>query len=448
MEAGDMREEDIEALIEVGEGQHVEFKRKARNLAKEMVAFANSEGGKILIGVDDKGNRTGISNKNSEKSKIQNFVGDCDPEVDIEIEEVDSVLVVHIKESDEAHKAPDGFYLRKGANSQKLEKDEIVAIMHDRGDITFDELINNEFKYPEDFSSEAFEEFIEMSDISFEISQESLLENLGVAKREDGDLVFRNSGVLMFASNIKKFFMQAEIICGAYESEDKANITAREVISKPLIPSIKEALDFIVGNIGSRYIFEGLERKKVSEYPVDALREAIVNAVMHREYRETREAIHVDIFPERVVVRNPGGLIAGIGPEDLGKKSIRRNPDIAYLLDKANLVERMGTGINRMKKAMKESGLPEPIFNTDGEFEVIIKKGAKEDIGDLSKADLNDRQKKALQVIYEEGKITSSKYQELFGVSKGTAYRDIQDMLEKGFIEKKGSGRGTKYIPK
>lgn len=252
----------------------------------------------------------------------------------------------------------------------------------------------------------------------------------------------------MFAKNPKQFFVQAEIICGAYESEERVDLRDRKVIEKPIIFSIPEAEQFTLNNIGKRIVIEELTRKKVPEVPKEALREAIVNAVMHTDYHGVTESIQIDIFPEKIEIKNPGGLVEGMRQEDLGEKSRRRNPNIANILDKTGYAERMGTGVNRMKRAMKESNLPEPKFDTNSHFQVTLQRKKKEKSIELSEADLNDRQKKALKITYEEGKITNSRYREATGASRYTVVKDLKDMISKDLLEMKGKGKGTYYIPK
>lgn len=177
--------EELRELIKTKEGHKLEFKEKpSKNLTKEMVAFANADGGRILIGVSDSGEIKELEKINEIDSQIYDFAHNCDPAVTIKTEIVGEVLVVEVKEGSELHKAPDGFYLRQGTNSQKLSKQEIIALMHERGEIVFDEMICKGFNYPEDFDEDSFNEFLEKADITDNLDPEKFLKNLGVAKGE------------------------------------------------------------------------------------------------------------------------------------------------------------------------------------------------------------------------------------------------------------------------
>lgn len=439
--------EELQELIKTKEGHKLEFKEKpSKNLANEMVAFANADGGRILIGVSDTGEIKGLEKINKKDSQVYDFAYNCEPPVTIKTETVGKVLVVEVKEGNEIHKAPNGFYLRQGPNSQKLSRQEIINLMHERGEIVFDEIICKEFNYPEDFDEDAFNKFLEKADITDNLDIEKFLKNLGVAKEEK--LRFTNAGVLMFAKNPKQFFIQAEIICGVYESENRADLRDRKVIEKPIILSIPEAEQFTLNNTEKKIVIEELTRKRVPEIPKEVLREAIVNAVMHTDYHGAAESIQIDIFPEKIEIRNPGGLIEGMRKEDLGEKSRRRNPNIANILDKTGYAERMGTGVNRMKKAMKESNLPEPKFDTNSHFQVTLQRERRIGPIELSEAGINDRQKKALRVTYKEGRITNSRYREITDASRATAKKDLKDMVSKDLLEMKGEKKGAYYIPK
>lgn len=445
-----MKEEDLDTIIESGEGQYTEFKSKANNIAKEMVAFANSSGGKLIIGINDEGEYTQLSNLNKEKSRVRDAARNCDEPVRIsEIEEVDGRLIVNIPESSQAHRCSKGWFIREGANSQKQNKEEIIKLMQRKKDIQFGNSYSPRFNYPEDFDSEAYEEFLAEADITSNIPPEDLLENLGVLEVDDNDEInFTNAGILMFAKNPKKFFAHAEIICNSYQSEDKVEIKDREVIEDPIIPSIRKSITFVKENIGTRYVIKDIKRQEVLEIPTEVLREAIVNAIMHRDYHNNNESIHIDIFPDKVEIRNPGGLVAGMREEDLGRKSMRRNQILANLLDKAEFVERSGTGINRMKKRMRENKLAEPDFDANSHFQVTLYRGKNQVVPDLSDEDLNERQEDAISHLFNSDKITSAEYQNLaqHNISRKTALRDLNELIEKGWIKRKGHGSDTHYV--
>src|SRR5579872_5523444 len=154
-------EEELQSIIQSGEGYTIEFKRSVNSdLAKEMVAFANSSGGRIFIGIEDDGTIKGIAIGNGVKSQIQSTASDCDPAISIDIAVVGNVIVVHVKEgSTKPYRCTNGFYIRNGPNSEKLTTQEIAEFFKEHGRINFDEMPCNSIEHPSDFDEDAIKDF-------------------------------------------------------------------------------------------------------------------------------------------------------------------------------------------------------------------------------------------------------------------------------------------------
>lgn len=149
---------------------------------------------------------------------------------------------------------------------------------------------------------------------------------------------------------------------------DKVNILDRKDFAGGLVNDIEESLRFIERNTRTGYRIEKLRREDVPEYPMRALREAITNAVMHRDYFEAGANVFVEIYEDRIEISNPGGLPKGLSREELGTRSVRRNPLIADLLQRIALIEKAGTGIRRMIEDARKHRCPEPKFAVNGFF--------------------------------------------------------------------------------
>ena len=192
--------------------------------------------------------------------------------------------------------------------------------------------------------------------------------NIEVAERAGRRLIFRNAGVLFFAKEVGRFFPQAYVTCLLAKGTDKVNILDRKDFAGGLVSDIEESLRFIERNTRTGYRIEKLRREDVPEYPMRALREAITNAVMHRDYFEAGANVFVEIYGDRIEVSNPGGLPKGLSKEELGTRSVRRNPLIADLLHRIALIEKAGTGIRRMIEDARKHKCPEPKFTVNGFF--------------------------------------------------------------------------------
>jgi len=192
--------------------------------------------------------------------------------------------------------------------------------------------------------------------------------NIEVAERVRGRLIFRNAGVLFFARDVSHFFPQAYVTCLLAKGIDKVNILDRKDFAGGLVSDIEESLRFIERNTRTGYRIEKLRREDVPEYPMRALREAITNAIMHRDYFEAGANVFVEIYDDRIEISNPGGLPKGLSREELGTRSVRRNPLIADLLHRIALFEKAGTGIRRMIEDARKHKCPDPKFTVNGFF--------------------------------------------------------------------------------
>ena len=271
---------DLRILIQEGEGTTLEFKESlSSSFARELVALANTIGGKILLGVRDDGTVIGVHDSNTLRARIQDIARNCDPPVKVLAEPVGGVFAIHVRESDaKPVQCGDGFFWRQGAVTQKLNRDEIRDFFRVEGVIRFDLSPCPRFRYPEDFDREKFDTWLSHSGITGQPPVEDVLANIEAAERVADKLLFRNAGVLFFARNVRHFFPQAYITCLLAKGKDKVHILDRKDFDGGLVADIENALRFIERNTRTAYRIEELKRQNIPEYPMKALREAITNA--------------------------------------------------------------------------------------------------------------------------------------------------------------------------
>jgi ATP-dependent DNA helicase RecG len=203
------------------------------------------------------------------------------------------------------------------------------------------------------------------------------------------------------------------------------------------------------------------KRIDIPEYPVEAIREAVINAIAHRNYNRRGAPIMVAIFDDRVEVRNPGGLLPGLNIKKLEGTHATRNQAICNIFHETMDMERFGTGIGKMKKLMKEHGLPAPKFSEEGDFFIVKFYGPGDKIldlvpsipehrqTDLKKLGLNDRQIEALRLMVNDKKTMEILvYCERFQVNEKTARRDLKELINTGLVEKIGSTKGAFFKAK
>ncbi len=322
-----------------------------KTLIEEVCAFANSSGGRILIGVADDGTVTGISASNRLRSQIQDTLGQLQPRLDIPVEVKKNLILIHVpKGGEKPYSCSRGFFMRVGANSQKMTRNEIISFFKKEGRVNFEELINEKASFEKDFDPKAFKYFLKLSGISPAIKRDILLQNLDCLT---ADKKMTNLGVLFFARDLDFIMNHASVDCALFRGPDKVKILDRKLYKGNIIENIESALAFVQRHTNTEYVITGRPRREeIPDYPEISLREAIVNAVCHRDYFERRCHVAVEVFDDRVEIYNPGGLPSGLDPKSFGTKSVPRNLLIASMLHRASYIERAGTGIGRIKEAL------------------------------------------------------------------------------------------------
>ncbi len=352
-------------LIALGEGFTIEFKRSMpSDLGREICAFANATGGVILIGVDDAGTIVGVADHNRLKSQVQNVARSADPPVAVEVESAGNVLRVTIPEQ---HGKPYSFggrfYIREGATCQQLSRDEIREFFFKEGLIRLEETPCNSFNPSIDITPQSWAEFAERAGIDPALDSIAVLENLHLLR----DSRITHAGAWLMADDITRFTLQAGVTCAVFQGNTKTHILDRKEFHGNLYAIYQEVMAYFQAKLNSALIPHAEGRDERLELPESALREALVNAIAHRDYRSTAN-VQVYIFQDRVEIVTPGGLPAGMREEDLGSKSVPRNPLLFSMLYRMKLVEQIGSGIRRIHDACQEHGVAEPSFQVSPDW--------------------------------------------------------------------------------
>jgi len=294
-----MNRKKLELILQQGEGYKIEFKESLNNIDKELAAFANSSGGKIFIGITDDEEIKGVNVSNKLKSQIQDIANNCDPQIKVIIEEFENILIIKVREgNDKPYKCTSGFYARVGPNSQKLSRDEIIEFFKSEGKIRFDELTEPKFKYPKDFDKSKLLGFLELAGLSKSMKPESVLVNLNVAEKQETKLYFNNSGVLFFAKEPQRFVPWSVFTVVLFKDKTGVDVIDRKEITGSLFEIVDKVMDFIKLYAKVAYRFTGMpQREEIYEYPFEAVREAVINSVMHKDYFEHGHNNILKFFP-------------------------------------------------------------------------------------------------------------------------------------------------------
>ncbi|OGQ99319.1 MAG: hypothetical protein A2505_04800 [Deltaproteobacteria bacterium RIFOXYD12_FULL_55_16] len=259
-----------------------------------------------------------------------------------------------------------------------------------------------------------------------------------------------NAAMLLFGSNPQKVHRTAETKCmHCHGTEYRRPFASMQVYGGDIFEQADQARDFVLAKIdraiGTRST--SITAPATYELPPDAVGEAIVNAIAHRDYH-SNASVEVRLFADRLEVWNPGSLPGTLTLDNLrhDHPSVPYNPLLAESLYLARYIERVGSGTQTMIELAREGGLPEPQFEQRGGFFVttLWRDWLTDKV--MSSLKLNDRQIAGLDCLRSEGQLTSGRYQELTGVSRQTATRDLDDMATKGIIMRHGERRGTYYL--
>jgi ATP-dependent DNA helicase RecG len=280
---------------------------------------------------------------------------------------------------------------------------------------------------------------------------------------DEGWLLPTNAGALLFCEDPYRFLRQNEITCAQFKGTDMLRTIDRKDLRGALPDLVMAAEQFLYRHIRIGHEVIGFEGIDYWEYPREAMREALINAVIHRDYGIVGGRIRIFLFDDRIEFYSPGDLLPGVTVEKMQRlesQSKLRNPvivevfrDLGGFIEKLALSEAnvMGTGIQRMARAMEEHGLLRPRFEElGGEFRVTLigpgdrfmEKGA---VPEWVRG-LNERQVTAMEHVAKQGRITNKEYQALFGVARGTALIDLNDLVTKGLLVARGAGRGKHYV--
>ena len=444
-----MTAEQLKLLLKEGEGLGVEFKERfSSRIAKDIVAFANTKGGSILLGVDDNGKEVGEKLTNRNKAEINSIARNCEPPIAIKkISQIGKVIVIEIEEgSEKPYSCSEGYFRRLDAVTQKMNRKEIELFFRNAMKTTFERLEHPGAAW-NNISKNKIQAFFEEAGISIKgIDAKKVLSSLGMS---DGKRI-NNAGVLFFAKEPRRLLMQCELILVAFKGTSRVNIYDRKYVQDDLLTQFNEAIIFLERHLSVRSEIKGVHRKDICELPMEALREAVANSIIHRDYSMRGASIMVEVHEDRVEVRNPGGLPEGLTIKGLQNVSIRRNQIIADMFSRMEKVERMGTGIKRMRDAMKAYSLPYPKIKSDTFFGITFQRpkyslkeeGGREGLVEGLVEGLAENQKKIILFIQENPAISKRELSDKIGISTTAIDKNIAALKKKKLLKRVGPAKG------
>ena len=450
-------------VLRSGPSQLVEYLAEADVdvLAETLVAFANSDGGTLLLGVDDDGKPNGRVFPDEAEIALRTAEARCRPAVQVRWEQMETagaaVIAVHVTRSSELHSLGDGRVLvRMGVENRPLGGEAIRQLAATKSSADYEsEAVPGATRA--DLDDDIIAEFVEKRE---ERQRKRLTAGLDEMLREIGALDAGNhpttAGMLLFGRSPQQFLPQSGLVFVKFvgtEPRGEGGLPGygrREEIGGPLARVIETAWEAVWEEMHVGAVVKGLQREEKTEYPPFAVREALVNAVCHRDYRLKGRRIEIRMFADRLEVISPGGLPGFITVDNIVEEHFSRNPRIVSGLFQWAYIEELGLGIDRMIEEMTQAGRPAPQFKaTPYSFTVTLSNAQVRRATPAWEKTMNERQARALAYVREHNQITNREYQQICpDVTPETLRLDLVDLVKRGIILRVGAKKGTYYIMK
>lgn len=454
--------------IEKGESRKLEFKEhlpESMKISKTVVAFSNGAGGKLIIGINDEGQVTGVSDEEVLEipDKISNIIYDsCYPAIipEIYIENINGkkVIIVEVFPGNlkpyyiKSKGKLKGTYIRVGATNKLSDEEMIMELERQKRNISFDEECVYDYDLLNIDLSKLKNDFYRYTEK--ELNEENLV-NLKLIKEENGIKYYTKALVLLTHN---KVFDYARIKCARFKGNDIGEFIDQKEFSGPLYEQVENTMSFAKTHINKSGKITELQRIDEYEIPLVAVREAISNAVVHRDYSISGADIKFAIFDDRIEITSPGLLPKTLDIEDIkmGRSEIR-NKMIARFFKEINFIEEWGTGIRRIIKSCTDAGLEEPEFIETGMFfKVVIKKKSSDKVAISSdkvaisgdKIELNNKESEIVDYIKDNGRITNKEARELTKLSSSGVRKIFDVLVQKELIIAVGDKKSRYYILK
>lgn len=433
----------------------------AERLAETLVAFANSDGGHILLGVTPAGHVIGNLQEEEVEGALRHALINCRPPVRTEWQLVPTVqgnvVSIFVPRSTELHSLGDGrVVVRNGADNGPLGGEQIrqLAATKSSSDFEAEPMAGATLADLDDaIISEYIEKREERQRRKLTLSRAELLTQIGALTP---DLIPTTVGILLFGREPQVFLPHSGAVFVRFTGTEARGPQGlpgygrREEINGPLARLIERLWQVIWSEMRVQAVVRGLQREEKPEYPPFAVREALVNAVCHRDYRLRGRRIEARMFDDRLEMSSPGGLPGYITLDNIVEENFSRNPRLVNGLFQWGYIEELGLGIDRMIEDMVKNGHPQPEFKpTPYAFSVVLRNIQTSRPIPAWQQNMNERQLRAIQFIQTSGRITNRDYRDLCpDVSAETLRLDFADMVDKGVLLKVGDKKGTYYVLK
>lgn len=464
-------EKELLNLLQGGQNEVLNWlpgRAPVEDIATTLAAMANTHGGVVLLGVAPRSDApVGVDNPDDAINRVLEASLSIAPPLIIPLPQRvqvkgSTMVVVQVPRGMPHVYGLDGRYLaRQGSTDVPLTPSQLRRLLLERGDVTF-ESEPTRYANNDALDWEQVEAYVENLHGMRELSPEQVLIKRGCLVPVEGELQPTNAGILLFGKDPQQFIRGSDITAARFAGKEMSDIFTRQDIAGTLPQQIRRAETFLIDNLRKGVqLGDKMARQERLEYPLQAVRELVVNAVAHRDYSIQGDGIRLYLFSNRLEITSPGGLPGPVTLDNIVDERFSRNSAIVQVLSDMGFIERLGYGVDRVLALVKEDNLPEPEFiETAGGFRVtlfnkpVVDDEAEEPElfgGVFQNQAINRRQEYALDFLInrKNSRITNKDLQELCpGVHSETIRRDFADLVSRGILIKMGEKRGSYYVLK
>lgn len=462
-----------ETLLTLNEGKTLDFKRdlsSPKGLLKTLVAFANTAGGKLIIGVEDKTRQViGVDFPLDDEERLCSLIADSIsprlvPNVEMTTVNNRTLLIVEVFPSNSrphflrAEGLENGVYVRLGSTNRQADRELIGELRRSAEGVSFDEMPLPELSADDLDLKAARRAFAGKRELD-----EHELITLKLLRSEQGGLVPTKGAMILFGRERTFHFPDAWVQCGRFIGQNKADIFDHIELDEPLPQAVESIMLFLKKHAMRGADFSEIQRKDIWSIPLSVLREVVINALVHTDYSQRGAPIRIAFFDDRIEVENPGILLPGMTIEDMksGVSKIR-NPVIARVFRELKLIEQWGSGVRNILHQSREMGLPEPLVQEIGmrlRFTVFLARPIvldKQQVGSRSGHQaglvaglvdglvdgLVESQRQILLLIAENPHFSKRELAERIGISTTAIDKNIKTLKNRGVLRRVGPDKG------
>ncbi len=425
-------------------------------LAETLIAMANAEGGLIVLGVNEDGSSTEAIWEEEATSALRLAVARCNPPVMSQWEMLQTrqgeLVSLRVARSTKLHTLTDGrVFVRHNTENRPVSGVELIQLATGRtvGNYELDTVAGATV---DDFNPNIVKAYLDgrkEHGKAYVGSREQLYFEIGATDHLGNPTVM---GILLLGKNPQMFMPQSSVIFVTFDGLDPRGIngqvgyTARTEITGCLTQIVEQTWNLVYREMRTGARLRGLRREEESQYPIFAVREAIINAIAHRDYAIRGRKIEIRMYDDRLEVISPGGLAGHMTLDNLVEEHYSRNPRIVGGLFQWGYIEELGLGIDQMIEQMAEAGHPPPKFDVTNDIFTVTLSNARVD-EERKPRGMNERQVIAVNYVKKNGSITNADFRrECADISAETLRRDLADLVRKGKLLKLGMNKGTYYI--